>query len=417
MRILFVADVSPAKVIGGAERVLREHTVRLARRGHTVSVLTRGGAENLPPVACVEGVSVYSLPDMPVNPIAVLFSSLWHSSRKFNGIAREIKPDLINFHQPVTALGVLLSPKSWNIPRIYTFHSPSFLEYEIRTQVGRLSWSRRLQVRLGVLLRRVAEYICLKSSNKVIVLSQFSRKLLRKYHRIPEGKIAVIPGGVDTRRFTPPPDRNSIRQALRIPDGLTFLFTVRNLVPRMGLENLLLAVRKLRAVRNDVYLVIGGEGVLEVELKGLARKLGLDHMVRFEGYIPDEDLPMYFQGADYFVLPTRSLEGFGLVAVEALACGTPVLGTPVGAIPEVLSKLDPSLLARGNGTEEIAELLITHTSSERSRERDELRCRCREFAVREYDWERAVDRLEPLLERLSSRSKRYESKTRSRKCF
>ncbi|MCD6170475.1 MAG: glycosyltransferase family 4 protein [Candidatus Latescibacteria bacterium] len=394
MRILFVADVSPVKVIGGAERVLREHTVRLARRGHAVFVLTRGMGEDVPPIVSIEGVSVYRLPGKPVTPITLLFSSLWHSSRMFNRVAREIKPDLINFHQPVTALGVLLSPMSWKIPKVYTFHSPSFLEYEIRTKMRGLNWFRRLSARLGILVRRVAEYICLRSCHKVVVLSQFSKQLLRKYHRIPETKVAVIPGGVDTNRFAPPPDRKSMRRALRIPDGRIFLFTLRNLVPRMGLENLLLAMKQLRAVGNDVFLVIGGEGVLEEELKKLAHKLGLEHMVRFEGYISDGDLPMYFQGADYFVLPTRFLEGFGLVTVEALACGTPVLGTPVGGTLEILSGLDPTLLTKGTEPEDIVEVIKQHITDGALARLPQLRKRCRRFAVEHYDWERVIDRLE-----------------------
>jgi len=175
------------------------------------------------------------------------------------------------------------------------------------------------------------------------------------------------------------------------------------------LENLLFAMKELKDVRRDVFLVIGGEGVLEGKLKELARKLGLEDVVRFEGYIPDEDLPMYFQGADYFILPTRSLEGFGLVTVEALACGTPVLGTPVGAIPEVLSRLDPSLLAEGNGPEHI---LIVHTSSEGLEKLKELRGRCRELALREYDWEKVVDRLEALFRQICGKARDSSIKLR-----
>src|SRR5207249_11052699 len=78
----------------------------------------------------------------------------------------------------------------------------------------------------------------------------------------------------------------------------------------------------------------------------------------FLGFIPDETLPSYYHAADVFVLPTRELEGFGLVTVEALACGTPVLGTPVGATPEVLSGLDASLVFRGISAEIMAEDLL-----------------------------------------------------------
>lgn len=388
MRILFVADVSPVEVIGGAERVLREHVIRLSPRGHNVTVLSRCSGE-APGMAQVDGVKVYLLRTGAF--------VLWDSLNRFKSIAKDERPELINFHQPFAALGVLLSPRSWRVPKVYTFHSPSFLEYEIRGKAKGSGWFRLL---MGSLVRRIAEYICLKVSDRIIVLSEFSKRLIHKYYRIPESKMALVPGGVDTRKFFPPSDRESIRRSLRIPEGRVFLFTVRNLVPRMGLEDLILAIKELKEVRREVFLVIGGEGMLEGKLRELVRKLGVEEFVRFEGYIPDEDLPMYFQGADYFVLPTRSLEGFGLVTVEALACGTPVLGTPVGAIPEVLSKLDRSLLAEGSGPEQIAELLIAHTSPEGLERARKLRPRCRELAVQQYDWERVVDRLEVLFRQL-----------------
>lgn len=397
MKILFVADVSPVKVIGGAERVLREHVVRLVHRGHQVEVLTRKADEKSPPVENLEGLRIHNLSIRSgISPVFLL-SSIWHSFLRFHRIAGRAKLDLINFHQPITALGVLLSPRSWGIPKIYTFHSLAFLEYETRVRpLDSQSYSpiQHLRHRLNSLLRRAVEYLCLKSSSKVIALSEFSRGLLMRYHPMPAAKVIIIPGGVDITRFVPAPDRQSIRRPLRIPDGTVFLFTVRNLVPRMGLEALFVAMKEVSAVRKNVFLVIGGDGVLRGQLERLIDELGLEDNVRFEGFIPEDELPNYFQAADYFILPTRFLEGFGLVTVEALACGTPVLGTPVGAIPEVLAKLDPSLLTKGNRPEDIAELIVAYTSNERLKTLEALRPKCRDLAVRDYDWEKAVDRIE-----------------------
>ena len=115
-----------------------------------------------------------------------------------------------------------------------------------------------------------------------------------------------------------------------LPEDKFILFTVRNLVPRMGLENLISAFEIVQSGRTDLLLIIGGEGPLEPALKEQTRQCGVEEFVRFVGYIPDEDLPSYYQMADLFILPTIELEGFGLVTVEALASGLPVLGTPVG---------------------------------------------------------------------------------------
>ncbi len=125
--------------------------------------------------------------------------------------------------------------------------------------------------------------------------------------------------------------------------------------------------------------------------------------MKFLGFIPDNELPLYYQSSDGFVLPTRELEGFGLVAVEALACGTPVLGTPVGAIPEILGDLQPDLLFEGIGPEAIARGILKHLERAESDPQgyEALRRRCREYATARFGWDRIVERLEQELVNLT----------------
>src|SRR5437667_11474023 len=112
----------------------------------------------------------------------------------------------------------------------------------------------------------------------------------------------------------------------------------------MGLDLLIRAMAILKRDRPEALLLIGGVGSVGQELESFSEALGLREQVRFLGFIPDEALPLYYQAADVFILATRELEGFGLVTVEALAGGTPVLGTAVGAAPEVLLRQPPSPL-------------------------------------------------------------------------
>ena len=121
------------------------------------------------------------------------------------------------------------------------------------------------------------------------------------------------------------------------------LFTVRNLVPRMGLENLLEAVTMLGEEQRNLLLLIGGEGQLRPRLEELIRSRGLQDSVQLLGFVPEDQLAKYYQASDLVVLPTLRLgKGSGLVTVEAaVACGTPVVGTPVGARFKVLSTVDP----------------------------------------------------------------------------
>lgn len=106
----------------------------------------------------------------------------------------------------------------------------------------------------------------------------------------------------------------------------------------MGLGNLVEACRSLRQQGFEFRLILGGTGPLREELQALCTQYGLADHVSFLGRIPDEDLPDAYAAADCFVLPTQALECFGLIVLEAHASGTPVIATPVGAIPEVMGR-------------------------------------------------------------------------------
>lgn len=407
LRVLFVADVSPVRVIGGAERVLYEHMRRLAQGGHEVHCLARAEGRTTATLVRMEGIIVHHFPWRSRFPVLSLISALWNCRTKSQQLLQDHPFDLINFHQPLSALGVLAACKSRKIPKLYTFHSLWFREYEVRAtrsehQMDPVerppsgSW-----IRFNAWLRKVIERACLKAADRILVLSEFSREQLLKYHRVPASRIALVPGGVDTDRFIPlpAPQRRAIRKGLEVPEEAFLLLTVRNLERRMGLENLLQAMASVVAQRPDLYLIVGGAGPLENELHSLASHLGLEPYVRFEGFIPEAKLPEYYQAADLFLLPTRCLEGFGLVTVEALACGTPVVGTPLGGTVEILSGLDPDLLCKGPEPEEIAEKVLQFLS--RSEEDLQgLRGRCRQFALAHYDWDPVVEKVAAQMEAL-----------------
>ena len=158
---------------------------------------------------------------------------------------------------------------------------------------------------------------------------------------------------------------------------------VRRLVRRMGLENLLQAMALVREACPDALLVVAGQGALRQELEQRARGLGLDGAVRFAGRVPDADLPLVYRAADVSVVPTVALEGFGLIVVESLASGTPVLGTPVGGIPEVLRPLDPELICESPAPRDLAERLVAAVRGEMRLPSAEA---CAAYARREFAW-------------------------------
>jgi glycosyltransferase involved in cell wall biosynthesis len=154
-----------------------------------------------------------------------------------------------------------------------------------------------------------------------------------------------------------------------------------------------------------VLLLIGGAGSQRSKLEARAASLRLQEHVRFLGFVPDVDLPRYYGAADAFVLPTRALEGFGLVTVEALACGTPVLGTPVGATPEILDPLDPSLVFRDASAEAMAQGLerFLESLARDPASAGRLRDASRRHVETRYSWERSIGDLETTLRELVAR--------------
>src|SRR5438132_4187049 len=234
--------------------------------------------------------------------------------------------------------------------------------------------------RIGLTALWGTERACLRRATAIHVVSDYSAEQRGKLYGVPRDRVVKIPGAADTTWFRPAADRAAVRTRLGLPAARPLLLTVRNLERRMGLDLLIRAMAILKRDRPEALLLIGGVGSVRQELESFSEALGLREQVRFLGFIPDEALPLYYQAADVFVLPTRELEGFGLVTVEALACGTPVLGTPVGATPEILSPLSPSLLFREASTEAIASGLGTFLD-ERRRDANgyrDLRRACRE---------------------------------------
>lgn len=391
LSIVMVADVSPLEVHGGAARVLREQSRGLHERGHRVEVFCRMPGTGVPETAELDGVRVRHYQVSRAHPAGYFVSSILSARRAYAKELAGRRWDAVVFHQPLSAAGVCgLLP--FGTPAVYVFHSPAAVEYRIRASHPDSSQPRFGQG-VACALLRWAEGRGLRGCRRVVVLSDFSKRALLGIYRSLAAPIVKIPGGADLERFRPVSDRAIARRLLGLPAEGLLLFTVRNLEPRMGLDGLIRAVALVRKDL-DVRLVIGGKGILRAHLEDLVNALGLGGIVGFAGLISEADLPSYYQAADGFVLPTRELEGFGLVTVEALACGTPVLGTPVGATPEILSPLAPELLTRDASAEAIAEGLrrVAPLVGDPA-----FRARCRAHAERHYGWPLAVARLEDVL--------------------
>jgi glycosyltransferase involved in cell wall biosynthesis len=388
-----------ASVIGGAERVLFEESTRLAQLGHDVHILTRRLPCHLSEMEFIHGVREWRfyLPSLKFSPF--LKSTLINCRRLFCDLQEKFSFDIINFHQPFTGLGVLASKAARSIPKVYTCHSLAFEEFTSRScpPQNTTEWA---SYRLQLFGRKLAEKTLLGKSNRIIVLSEYTKEKIQREYGFTESKVEIIPGAVSLTRFRVSKSKLAIRRQLGIPENFLVLLTIRNLVPRMGLENLILALQLVRKQRKDILLIVGGEGPLAKKLQDMARDVGLGGLVRFVGFIPEEELPSYYQMADLFVLPTKELEGFGMVTVEALASGLPILGTPVGGTKEILAHLGSEFLFSDSNPASMANQILEKLAiwDRNPDSYHDISQKCRSIAERHYSWDKHIAKLEHLFQ-------------------
>ena len=348
MNLLFLADAVFEDIPGGSRVVARELARGLVGRGHEVTFLVARHGPDAPDDERRGGVRIVRYAG------AGQAGAFVRAGRRAAArLWAEGGFDVVHTHFAYAALGPL-SVLPRGVPHVRSFYGPWDEEGWVEDAQGRRGPGQRVKALLKRQVRHMIEATNLRRSAAAVVLSEHSRREVLAFG-CPPGRIRLIPGGADVERFHPAEDGAVARERLGLPAGRTLLLSVRRLAPRMGLDNLIRAMPAVIARRPDVLLLIGGKGPERERLERLVAERGLGEHVRLLGFIADDDLATHYQAADAFVLPTLALEGFGLVTTESLACGTPVLGTPVGATPEILRRLDARLVLPGTTPEALAE--------------------------------------------------------------
>lgn len=338
MKILSVATFAHPEAFGGAERVVSTVAAGLAARGHDVTLLT-SRLEGAPQQELRAGVRVVRY-DIDRSSTPAFYRSVWRGVRAALRLGIGAGADVMHVHQVASAVAAV-TPGAWaRRPTLFSFYAPYHLEYLARHRDGHARGTAPWPQRAVARVLRHADRRLLSRSQAVVVLSRFSLAQVAELCPQAVARTVVAPAGVDLERFRPagtPHERASSRAAVGLEDDdVPWLLTVRRLVPRMGIGDLLEACALL--VRRGVRfrLAIAGDGEQRADLEARTEALGLGARVRFLGRVGDDRLGDLYRAASLFVLPTRSLEGFGMVTAEALASGLPVVATDVGATPEVL---------------------------------------------------------------------------------
>jgi len=222
-------------------------------------------------------------------------------------------------------------------------------------------------------------HLIVKRIQSIVFISEYSRKQARGES---ESTGTVIPFGVDTKKFRPGLEDNPIRKKWNIPPSGLVLFTLLRLDPLKRTDVLIESFRQVLK-ELDVFLIVGGKGPQLSSLQSLVAESDMQQRVIFPGFIPDDQLPFYYDASDVFIFHS-TYETFGVSLVQALAAGLPVVSVNSTAIPEIVipgwngllvEPLDPNALAHA------AIELLTHESK-----RKRMGVESRKLAEKKYDW-------------------------------
>jgi len=231
---------------------------------------------------------------------------------------KKIKNDLIHAHftWPCGYVGVKLANK-YCVPLVVTAHGFDVYELPFRDQF----WFNRVN------------YV-LDNTSHIITVSQKMRNIIVRKLGISDNKVSVIPNGFDSRLFCLR-DKIRVRQNMDLPLNKKIILNVANLIPVKGHSYLIEAMSKIVEERKDILCVIIGEDVLRKDLEKQIKKLNLENYVELVGAKPHNEIPLWMNAADFFVMSSLN-EGNPTVMFEALGCGKPFIGTKVGGVPEII---------------------------------------------------------------------------------
>ncbi|MCE9590105.1 MAG: glycosyltransferase family 4 protein [Planctomycetes bacterium] len=227
----------------------------------------------------------------------------------------------------------------------------------------------------------------------IIANSEHTAAMVKAYG-VPDGRVHVVHPGVDTDLFNPGIDGSELRRKY-VPPGRLMVLTVGRFPPRKGHDTTLRALAKLRDHSPVLHYVIAGdgEGDERARLERLVDELNLRDRVTFAGMVRGADLPRFYAACDLFVMPNRregsDVEGFGIVFLEAAACGKPTIGGRSGGVPEAVGENETGLLVGGTDADELATAIAQLAGDEGLRRR--MGEAGRKRVVERFTWPRAAE--------------------------
>jgi phosphatidylinositol alpha-mannosyltransferase len=348
---------------GGVQVHVRQLADELRSRHHRAVIVAPGARPSSD-----AGVRIVGRPvRVPYGGTVAPISFSPGSWRRIHSAMRSFDPDVVHVHEPLTPSTSMLSVLAASAPVVATFHA-------------HLDRSRLMEL-AGPVLRQVSRRI-----DAAIAVSDAAASFLRRVAHLP---LEVVPNGVDVRAFAHP--RSPVEG---LPPGPKILW-VNRLDPQKGFEVMVRAFETLAAELEDVRLLVAGDGRDRVLLRSLPP--GVRGRILRLGTIAHEELPRFHAAADVFASPAVGQESFGIVLVEAMAAGVPVVATDIAGYREVVRDGVDGLLVPPNDAGALANAIRRVLADDDLASSLAAAGRARAEA---FSWEAVVPRIEAVYDRV-----------------
>lgn len=382
------------KDTGGMNVYVRELTRQLGRMGVHVDVFTRSQDEHVPHVLHDLGfgnrvVHVPAGPEVPLpkQELAGYLPQFIDGIQAF-ATSKDLKYDVIHSHYWMSGLAARDLQTAWGVPVVHMFHTLGVMKQRVARFVEEMEGDYRIR----------GEQEVIRLADRIVAATPAEQAQLHWLYHADLRKITIIPPGVNLGRFYPIPV-DEAKEFIGVPPCEKVLLFVGRIEPLKGIDTLIEAIAMMRSKGVFVCLtVIGGEPSADDEqvsgsemarLQALREQYGLQDLVAFLGKRDQDTLPYYYSAVEAVVVPSH-YESFGMVALEAMACGTPVVASQVGGLAFLVQDGVTGYTVPVDEPQALADRLISIVQDPGLRQR--LGRQAAEFA-RAYSWENIANRI------------------------
>jgi len=330
----------PPRIVGGIARHCEGLAKALSHQGHEVHIVTLD-LPGIPYYEEIDGVKIYRTAAQLGHPNFITWTLLFNHflEKRMADLCKTVEYDVIHVHDWLTAPVGVSSKHFLNKPMVLTVHS---------TEYGRSSLHNPDSYTIDGI-----EWWATYEANKLIVTTEFMRREVCDHFHVPWEKVEIVPNGIDLRKFPTSVDREGVRRRYGIHAHEKLVLCVGRLVPQKGVEYLIKAVPLIAQRHRDAKFIVVGDGWLKSHLEYIARSSEHGGKISFTGFIPDSELVALLMSADVLVVPSI-YEPFGIVAIEGMAAGVPVVATQIGGLGEIVEHDKTGILVYSRNPESIA---------------------------------------------------------------